>query len=91
MSRLSAFICVLLSAGCASDPVMIRTQHTIVVMPADSMFVCNRVEIPPSNNLTDIQVARFIANLYQQNQQCKNSLDAIRTFLEDAKRSMVTD
>jgi len=91
MSRLSTFIGMLLLTGCTSDPVMIRTQHTFVVMPADSMFVCNRVEIPPSNNLTDIQVARFIANLYQQNQQCKNSLEAIRTFLEDAKKSMVTD
>lgn len=87
MSKLSAFIGMLLLGGCAADPIMVRTQRTVVVIPADSLFVCNRVEIPPTSNLTDIQVAGFIASLYQQNRQCKNSLDAIRTFLEDAKKA----
>jgi uncharacterized protein YcfL len=91
VSKLSAFIGMLLLVGCAAEPVVVRTQQVVVVMPADNLFVCNRVEIPPTSNITDIQVAAFIANLYQQNRQCKNSLDAIRTFLEDAKKSMVTN
>ena len=55
------------------------------------MYNCEVVNtFPDTATLTDTQVARFIVTLYQNNMQCRNSLDAIKTFLENARVTINT-
>lgn len=55
------------------------------------MYNCEIVDtFPDTTTLTDTQVARFIVTLYQNNVQCRNSIDAIRTFLENARATINT-
>lgn len=75
--------------GCAGDPVVVRSTQSLVVMPEEVMFNCPTVSnFPETNNLTDIQVARLIVQLYQNNVLCKNSMTTLRQFLENAQRTI---
>ena len=82
---------VVLAAGlflsaCASDPVVVTSTKYRVVMPEESMFSCDAVSrFPEPRTLTDLQVARLLVDLHQNNVRCRNSMRAIRDFLEDAK------
>lgn len=81
------FAGILFLTACSADSVVVRSPRHMVVMPDEGMFTCAIADtFPASETLTDIQVARFIVRLYQNNVQCRNSLDAIRTFLENAKK-----
>lgn len=73
-------------AACGSDPVVVRSTQHQIVMPQESLFNCPTVDtLPPSRTLTDVQVARLLVQLYQNNTTCKNSINALREFLEKAK------
>ena len=77
---------LLFLAACGSDPVVVRSTQHQIVMPEESMFNCPTVDtLPSSRTLTDVQVARLIVQLYQNNTTCKNSITALREFLEKAK------
>lgn len=86
MFVLAILIAPLLGA-CGSKPPVLRSTQHIVVMPEESMFNCPVASLPESRTLTDIQVARLIVQLYQNNMTCKNSMTALRTFLENAQRT----
>lgn len=76
---------ILLSA-CASDPVVVTSTKYRVVIPDESMFACDVVsQFPEARTLTDLQVARLLVELHQNNVRCRNSIVAIRQFLEDSK------
>lgn len=85
MFVLGALIAPLLAA-CGSSPTLRTTQH-VVVMPEELMFNCPAAVLPESRTLTDVQVARLIVQLYQNNTTCNNSMTALRTFLETAQRT----
>lgn len=73
-------------AACGSDPVVVRSTQHQIVMPQESLFTCPTIDtLPPSRTLTDVQVARLLVQLYQNNTTCKNSINALREFLEKAK------
>lgn len=73
-------------AACGSDPVVVRSTQHQIVMPEESLFNCPTVDtLPASRTLTDVQVARLLVQLYQNNTTCKNSMTALREFLEKAK------
>jgi hypothetical protein len=78
---------LLLLTACASpEPVVVTSTKYRVVMPEDSMFTCETVSrFPEPRTLTDLQVARLLAELHQNNVRCRNSMQAIRQFLDDAK------
>jgi hypothetical protein len=66
--------------------VVVTSTKYRVVMPEDSMFACETVSrFPEPRTLTDLQVARLLAELHQNNVRCRNSMQAIRQFLDDAK------
>ena len=86
--RKIVLVAPLLLAACASEPVVVRSTQQIVVMPQESMFNCPTVAtFPETRTLTDVQVARLIVQLYQNNTTCKNSMNTLRQFLENAKRT----
>jgi len=74
--------------ACGTDELVVRSTQHQVVMPEESMFNCPTVDqLPSTRTLTDVQVARLIVQLYQNNTICKNSMTTLRKFLEDAKTS----
>ena len=76
---------------CSCDEVgieMLTTTKHLVVLPEDKMYDCPLVDrFPDASMLTDIQVAEFIVKLHSSNVRCHNSINAIRKFLEDAKKT----
>ena len=67
---------------------MLTTTKHLVVLPEDKMYDCPLVDrFPDASMLTDIQVAEFIVKLHSSNVRCHNSINAIRKFLEDAKKT----
>ena len=77
---------LLLTACTSPEPVVVTSTKYRVVMPEDSMFTCETVSrFPEPRTLTDLQVARLLAELHQNNVRCRNSMQAIRQFLDDAK------
>lgn len=77
---------LLLSACGSTDSVVVTSTKYRVVMPDENMFACETVsQFPEARTLTDLQVARLLVELHQNNVRCRNSMVAIRHFLEDAK------
>jgi hypothetical protein len=74
----------LLLAGCQSTAV--PTTKLQVVTPPEQMYDCPiKTKWPNWQKLNDTDVAKTIVELYKNNRRCKNSVDAIRKYLEDAK------
>jgi uncharacterized protein YcfL len=80
---------LLVLVGCGNTPLTIRSTQNVLVTPEEGMYNCEVVDtFPNTTTLTDSQVARLIVSLYQNNMQCRNSIDAIRTFLENARTTI---
>ena len=73
----------LLLAGCQSTVTSTKLQ---VITPPDEMYDCPiKTKWPNWQHLNDTDVAKTIVELYKNNTRCKNSVDAIRNYLADAK------
>lgn len=73
----------LLLAGCQST---VPTTKLQVIMPPEQMYDCPiKTKWPNWQKLNDTDVAKMIVELYKNNSRCKNSVDAIRKYLNDAK------
>lgn len=87
MKKLLIIPFLLLLTACNTTPQVISSKEIVVVIPDNSFFNCPTLEsFPNPEKLTDVQVARLILELYKDNKICKNSLESIKTFLEEAKR-----
>ena len=76
-------ILTLFLAGCNSSPVTTKLQ---VITPPEQMYDCPiKKQWPNWRTLNDTEVARTVVELYKNNTRCKNSVDAIRKFLTNAK------
>jgi hypothetical protein len=79
------FLALFLSA-CSTQPQIVTTTKHSVVMPPVEMFECPTVDtFPESATLSDLEVASLLTRLFQYNQECKYSIESIRTFLEKSK------
>ena len=73
----------LLLAGCQSTATSTRLQ---VIIPPEQMYDCPiKTKWPNWQKLNDTDVAKTIVELYKNNVRCKNSVDAIKKYLTDAK------
>lgn len=76
---------VLGMAACGTPPQTVRTEWK-VVKPNVAMYECPLLKRwPDPENLTDVQVARTLVQLYKNNVKCKNSIVAIQKFLDKAE------
>lgn len=84
---LALLVVLLVFTACSSpEPVLTTVRHR-VVMPEESMFQCDTVQsFPESRTLTDLQVARLLVELHQNNVRCRNSIESIKAFLERAQQ-----
>lgn len=77
----------LLVTGCQTTDII--DKKNVVVMPSNALYNCPALTYyPKSETLTDIEVAKVIRNLYANNVQCRNSLNAIRKFLNNAQKTV---
>lgn len=70
--------------GCQTEQVITKTELR-VVQPDRSLYTCPSVVYPKSDTLTDVEVAKLLVNFQRSNAECKRNMNAIRTFLEEAK------
>ena len=72
-----------LLAGCQSTITETKLQ---VVTPPEQMYDCPiKTKWPNWQTLNDTEVAKTIVELYKNNARCKNSIDAIKQYLDSAK------
>lgn len=77
-----ALMIVVLS-GCASTNYV--TEYKVVVAPS-TLYNCPAIgKLPPVATLTDLQVAKLLVNLAENNKICKSSLDKIKAYYIEAK------
>lgn len=81
--RVISLLSLMILTGCTGQ--VVTSTRNVVIIPPENMMICNAVELPDSRNLTDIQVARLIARLYQENTTCQANMTAIRQYLERAQ------
>ena len=75
-------------AGCQTAQV-VTTEKQIVVLPSNNMYNCPTVEsYPDPKTLTDVEVAKLIVELDRYNKICKNSIESIKSYLENAKKTV---
>jgi uncharacterized protein YcfL len=75
-------------AGCQSAQI-VTTEKQIVIIPSESMYNCPTVSSYPNpKTLTDIEVAKLIVQLDRYNKICKNSIDSIKIYLQNAKKTV---
>jgi len=75
-------------AACSPTSQIVSATKLEVVVPDRSMYKCESVKYPNHKDLTDSQVARIIIDLHKKNSECRNSIEAIRKFLEEAKTTI---
>ena len=77
----------LLLAGCQSTSII--DKQNVVVMPSNAIYDCPQLTYyPKPETLTDIEVAKLLKNIYANNVKCRNSINAIRKFLNDSKKTV---
>lgn len=90
MKKLIVILSALTLAGCATAPppqVIVKTEQ-VVIMPDKALFNCPNVRrFPDPDKLTDVQVAKLLVTLHQNNTNCQKNINSIYQFLDGAKRS----
>ena len=86
------FIAGLILSGCSGDRIISSRSQVTIPQISPSLFVCPQIDRwPDPDELTDIQIARLLVELRRNNQICRNSLEAIKTFLERAREISSSD
>jgi len=79
----------LLLSGCASAPIKLLEPEYKVVTPPESLYDCPiEKKFPDSKNLTNEQVGKLILKLQKNNLTCKNSLENVHNFMDQAKETI---
>lgn len=87
MKKLLILSCFLL-AGCQSELHLIAPEYKIVKAP-DDLYNCPvEKRFPKTDTLTDQQVGTLIMKLQRNNITCKNSLDSVKTFYDEAEKTV---
>ena len=92
MKKYAMIALLLFTAACSCPAVtteqVLVTKPTVVMPDANIWDTCPQPpNLPSTSNLTDMQVETFIAYSYKQNVACYNTLNAVKTFLENAKKT----
>jgi hypothetical protein len=71
--------------GCQTTEQVITKTELQVVIPDRTLFNCPSIIYPKSDTLTDVEVAKLLVSFQRSNAECKRNMNAIKTFLENAK------
>lgn len=77
-----------LLTSCNDQQQIITTYKWMVVHPDVAMFHCPVLkEFPDWKTLKDSEVAKTVLILHKNNITCKNSIESIRKFLDEAEKN----
>lgn len=86
MNKVLVTVAALLLSGCVSTPQFITKEKLTVVEPDSSFYNCPGVgKYPNPDTLTDVQVGRLLLNYEKANGECRRNMNAIKTFIQNAK------
>ena len=81
----------LLLGGCASDPIkLISPEYKVVKIPQDFYNCPVTTKFPKTEDLTNQQVGSLLLSSQQNNIKCKNSLDNIKKYMDEAEKSVLS-
>ena len=84
--RWSSLILVLFLVGCGTDRILPSKLDIRVVQPPAELFQCPGMPVIEDREYSDNDVALLMAQMYAAGTQCRTQLEAVRAYLEDAKR-----
>ena len=74
-------------SACGSVSQVITTEKLTVVEPDRSLYNCPNISrYPKPETLTDAEVARLLLSMERSNSECRRTMKAIQTFIEQAKQ-----
>ena len=86
MKKIALISSMLFLAGCASSPIkLIAPEYKVVKVPNELYNCPIEKQFPNTVKLTNEQVGQLILKLQKNNMTCKNSLDAIHEYLNEAE------
>ena len=86
--RYVILLSALLLSGCSPTIKLLEPEYKVVT-PSEALYECPvETKFPNPNKLTNEQVGRLILKLQKNNMTCKNSLDNIHTFIDQAKETV---
>lgn len=78
----------LLLSACSPTVNMLTPEYKLVKAP-DTLYDCPVIKkFPNPDTLTDEQVGKLILKLQRNNDACKNSLDSLHKFYDDADKTL---
>jgi len=87
VKKLLLLSCFLL-AGCASELKLIAPEYKIVKAP-DELYSCPvEKKFPKPDTLTERQVGVLLLKLQRNNLTCKNSIEAVKKFYDEAEKTV---
>jgi hypothetical protein len=78
----------LVLAGCSSELKLIAPEYKIVKAPAELYNCPVEKKFPKADTLTERQVGVLLLKLQRNNVTCKNSLDSIQRFYDEAEKTV---
>jgi hypothetical protein len=82
-------IALLILSGCSTPAIKLIAPEYKVVSPPESLYNCPQVnQFKPTGKLTNEQVGQLILKLQKNNMICKDSLDNIHKYIDEAKANI---
>ena len=81
-----ALVAAFLLVGCGTKPTLVKEEKHIVVQPPEGLWNCPEAPQPPPPGATQAEVADYILRLYQNQEVCKESMEEVRRYLEQAQK-----
>lgn len=79
----------LLLTGCTQEAVQLLAPEYKVIKAPDDLYNCPvKSQFPKSETLTNKQVGSLILELQKNNITCKQSLDSVKQFYDDAEKTL---
>ena len=79
----------LLLTGCSQTAVQLLAPEYKIVKAPDDMYNCPvETKFPKADTLTNKQVGALILKLQKNNMTCKQQLDAVKQFYDDAEKTV---
>ena len=79
----------LLLTGCSQTAVQLLAPEYKIVKAPDDMYDCPvETKFPNPNTLTNKQVGNLILKLQKNNVTCKQKMDAVKQFYDDAENTV---
>ena len=87
MKKMLILSCILL-AGCQQSLHLISTDYKVVKAP-EELYNCPVLKrFPNYETLTDQEVGTLILKLQRNNLTCRDSVDSIKKFYDDAEKTI---